>query len=88
MYDVSSPPNFTPESHCFSKKSRAQIAVPCLKTEDFVASQVLRNLLIVQNEDRPRRPQIRSKVRQRVSQRGAWLMQDCDGPEPRSWQMI
>ena len=43
MYDVSSPPNFTPESHCFSKKSRAQNAVPFLKTEDFVASQVLRN---------------------------------------------
>lgn len=59
-----------------------QNTVPFLKSDGFVASQILRNLLVVQNEERPLWTQVGSEIRQRVSQRGARPVQDGDGPEP------
>lgn len=43
-------------------------------------------LLVVQNEEGLLWTQVGSEIR--VSQRRARLVQDGDGPEPRSWQRI
>ena len=51
-----------------------QDAVLFLKTNDLVLLEFRRNVLVVQHEDGPIWSQVGCKVRERVAQRGAWLV--------------